>query len=99
MRVAISPLPHALSSIGHYFTDVVFVKYFVADLEQISTVQETTSTPRTTKEHLLLGLPTLPTYTPPNGTRVQTDSGHSKVRNTLHRVVTFHSFLFLSPPP
>ncbi|XP_069674648.1 mucin-2-like [Periplaneta americana] len=47
-------------------------------LEKKSTVKETTTTPRP-QNRLLLELPNLPTYTPPNGTHVQTDSGHSKV--------------------
>ena len=53
-----------------------------ADLDQNTTVQETASTPRTTVDQLLLGQTILPTYTPPEGAHIQTDSGHSKVTKT-----------------
>ena len=52
------------------------------DLDENTPVQETILTPRTTVDQLLLGQTILPTYTPPEGTHIQTDSGHSKVRNT-----------------
>jgi hypothetical protein len=55
--------------------------YLTADPDEDATVQETTLRPKTTVDLVLLGHTTLPTYTPPAGTHVQTDSGHSKVKN------------------
>ncbi|KAJ9587662.1 hypothetical protein L9F63_018914 [Diploptera punctata] len=48
-------------------------------VEHNSTIEDTLTTQSPSREDLLLGNPTLPTYTPPNGSRVLTDSGHSKV--------------------
>jgi hypothetical protein len=66
----------------NYCTEILLLNYFISDINQNSTLTGTTSTPRSTKDNLLLGLSVLSTYMPPIGTRVQTDSGHSKVRNS-----------------
>ena len=67
--------------------------YLTADFDESATVQETTSTPSTTVDNLLLGRTILPTYTPPKGTRVQTDSGHSKVTNSPQRSYIYFTSL------
>jgi hypothetical protein len=70
----------------------------ITDPGHDGTIQETlTSQLNATKHHLLLGLSELPTYTPPAGTRVHTDSGHSKVwrARLLNIPVLFCSSHFL----
>jgi hypothetical protein len=67
--------------------------YLTADFDESVTAQETTSTPSTTVDNLLLGHTILPTYTPPKGTRVQTDSGHSKVTNSPQRSYLYFTSL------
>jgi hypothetical protein len=66
----------------NYCIKILLLNYLIADVGQNSTLTETTSTSRNVKDNLLLGLSALSTYMPPKGTRVQTDSGHSKVRNS-----------------
>jgi hypothetical protein len=66
----------------NYCTKILLLNCFIADVDQNFTLTEMTSTPRSTKDNLLDGLSVLSTYMPPRGTRVQTDSGHSKVRKS-----------------
>jgi hypothetical protein len=77
---------------ANYCTAILLFNCFFAVLDGNSTPADATPPPRTSKDNLLLGLSVLSTYTPPDGTRVQTDSGHSKVRISPLKVSSFPYF-------
>ncbi|PSN41439.1 hypothetical protein C0J52_14541 [Blattella germanica] len=54
------------------------------EVDDYSDVEHNITTVTPSEKDLLLGQPTLPTYSPPNGTQVRTDSGHSKVVTVVH---------------